>query len=107
MARPRQKNLGERLTDAGEEAIQRLGSAPGGERVLALVNTMRERSDELQKKLRGFDALEKRLAALERRVDKVEGKGTARRRASSTTKRSTAKRSTAKRTTPSTRTPDS
>jgi hypothetical protein len=76
MARPRQKNIVERLTDAGEEAIQRIGSAPGADRVMGTLGSLRERVDELQKGVRGIERLEKRLAAIERRLDKLEGKGT-------------------------------
>ena len=93
MARPRQKNIVERLADAGEEAIQRLGTAPGADRVLGAINSVRERVDELQKRVRGLEALEKRVAALERRLDKVEGKPATRRKSAS------AKRSTARKTT--------
>jgi hypothetical protein len=76
MARPRQKNIVERLADAGEEAIQRLGGAPGADRVMGTLGSLRERVDELQKSVRGIERLEKRLAAIERRLDKLEGKGT-------------------------------
>jgi hypothetical protein len=75
MARARQRTFVDRLADAGEEAIQRLNSAPGADRILGAVNTLRERVDEMQKKMRGFDALERRLDAVERRLDKVERKG--------------------------------
>ena len=75
MARPRQRNIVERLADAGEDAIQRFGNAPGADRLLGAVNTMRDRLDEMQKRLRGLDALEKRLTAAEKRLDKLEGKG--------------------------------
>lgn len=74
MASP-QKSLVTRLADAGEEAIQRLGGAPGGDRVVNAVNTLRNRVDEMQRRLRGIDELEKRLASVERRLDKLEGKG--------------------------------
>jgi hypothetical protein len=70
-----QKNLVNRLADVGEEAIQRLGGAPGGERLVAMVNNLRERMDETQRKLRGIDELEKRLTSVEQRLDKLEGKG--------------------------------
>jgi hypothetical protein len=70
-----QKNLVTRLADAGEEAIQRLGGAPGGDRVVGAVNTLRNRVDEMQRRLRGVDELEKRVASVERRLDKLEGKG--------------------------------
>ena len=64
-----QKDLLSRLADAGEEAIQRLAKAPGGENVVKALNTTRERMDELQKKVRGIERLEKRVAALEKKVD--------------------------------------
>ena len=93
MARPRQKNIVERLADAGEEAIQRIGSAPGGDRILGALGSMRERVDDLQKRVRGLEGMDKRLAAVERRLDKLEGKGkTPARTTSSTAKRSTAAR---------------
>jgi hypothetical protein len=76
MARPRQRTFVNRLADAGEEAIQRLGTAPGGERLLGAVNTLRDRMDDMQKQLRAITSIEKRLAAIERRLDKLEGKGT-------------------------------
>ena len=91
MARPRQRNIVERLADAGEEAMQRIGSAPGADKVLGALGSLRERVDELQKSVRGIERLEKRLAAIERRLDRLEGKGaTGRRRKTSTaSKRST------------------
>jgi hypothetical protein len=87
MARPRQRNLVERLADVGEEAIQRLGGAPGADRVLGVINTTRDRVDELQKRMRGLEALEKRLGTVERRLDKLEGKGKTTTRKSSTTRK--------------------
>lgn len=93
MARPRQKNIVERLADAGEEAIQRIGNAPGADRVLGALGSMRELVDDLQKRVRGLEGLDKRLGAVERRLDKLEGKGkTTTRKASSTAKKSTAAR---------------
>jgi hypothetical protein len=92
MARPRQKNIVERLTGAGEEAIQRIGSAPGADKVLGALGTLRDRVDELQKSVRAIDKLERRLTAIDKRLDKLEGKG-----ASSSRKTASAKRSTAAR----------
>ena len=93
MARPRQKNIVERLADAGEEAIQRIGSAPGGDRLLAAVGSMRERVDDLQKRVRGLENLDKRLGAVERRLDKLEGKERSNpRKTSSTAKQTTARK---------------
>ena len=89
VARPRQRNIVERLADAGEDAIQRIGSAPGADRVLGRLNTVRDRVDDLQKRMRGLEGLEKRLAATERRLDRLEGKGktTAARKKSSTARK--------------------
>jgi polyhydroxyalkanoate synthesis regulator phasin len=84
VAETKQRNIVERLADIGEEAIQRIGSAPGGDRLLAAMANMRDRVDDLQKRMRGLEALDKRVVALERRVDKLEGKGSSSTRKSST-----------------------
>jgi hypothetical protein len=69
MAGTRKNDLFGKLADLSEEAMQRLSDAPGGERLVAAVNSTRERVDELQKRMRGVETLEKRLAALERKVE--------------------------------------
>jgi hypothetical protein len=93
MARPRQRNIVERLADAGEDAIQRIGSAPGADRIVGAVGALRDRVDDMQKKMRVIDGLGRRLAAIERRLDKLEGKSRpAARKTSSTAKRSTARK---------------
>jgi hypothetical protein len=74
VAQPRQ-SIVDRLADLGEEAIQRIGNAPGGDRVLAAMAGTRDRLDDLQKRVRGLESLDKRVAAMERRLDKLEGKG--------------------------------
>ncbi|HEV7134485.1 MAG TPA: hypothetical protein VGN27_12215 [Gaiellaceae bacterium] len=71
MAGTRRNDLLGRLADLSEEAMQRLGDVPGADRVLGAVNTLRDRVDELQKRVRGLEALEQRLAALEKKVDKL------------------------------------
>jgi hypothetical protein len=76
MANPKQKNIVERLADAGEDAIQRLGNAPGADKVTSALNGLRGRVDELQKSVRTIDKLERRLSQIEERLDKLEGKGT-------------------------------
>ena len=60
-----------RLADLSEDAIQRLSDAPGADRILGALNSLRDRTDELQKRVRGLEDLEKRLAAVERKVDKL------------------------------------
>jgi uncharacterized protein involved in exopolysaccharide biosynthesis len=71
MAGTRRTDLLGRLADMSEEAIQRLSDAPGADKLLGAMNTLRDRTDELQKRVRGLENLEKRLAALERKVDKL------------------------------------
>jgi uncharacterized membrane protein YccC len=67
----RRTDLLGRLADLGEEAIQRLQDTPGADRAVSAVTTLRDRLDELQKRVRGLEELEKRLAAVERKVDKL------------------------------------
>ena len=66
-----QKDLLTRLSDVGEEALSRVASATTTSRVMETVGGMRERLDEVQRKVRGLDALEQRVAKLEKRVDEL------------------------------------
>ena len=68
MADRRQDLLG-RLADLSEEAVQRLSEAPGADRVVQAVKGLGDRVDELQRRTKGFEELEKRLATLEKKVD--------------------------------------
>lgn len=63
-----EKDLMTRLADAGEEALQRLADLPGGQRALTAANDVRARVDDLTKKVRGIDALEARVAKLEKEL---------------------------------------
>ena len=85
----RRNDLLGRLADLSEEAIQRLSDAPGADRVLGAMNAMRDRLDELQRRVRGLEALEERLSALERKVEKLAKSGAA------TAKKPAAKKTTA------------
>ena len=67
-ARLGQKDLVSRLTDAGEEALQRISELPGGQRAVTAFNELRNRVDELSKKVRGIDELEARVAKLEKEL---------------------------------------
>lgn len=90
MAETKQKTFVERLADAGEEAIQRIGSAPGGDKVAGVLTSVRDRVDELQRRVRGLEKLEQRVSALERRVEKLDAKGkSSTRKPAPTTKGST------------------
>jgi hypothetical protein len=57
-----------RLAGKGEQAMQKLADLPGGTRALKAFNDLRERVDELSKRVRGIDALEQRVAKLEKEV---------------------------------------
>ena len=96
MATARRDLLG-KLADLSEEAIQRLAEVPGGDRAVNALNTLRDRTDELQRRVRGLEGLEQRLAALERKVDKLVKQGTASARSTArkttTTKSSSARKS--------------
>ncbi|HEU5477200.1 MAG TPA: hypothetical protein VFU64_05135 [Gaiellaceae bacterium] len=70
MADRRQDLLG-RLADLSEEAVQRLAEAPGADRALQALKGLGDKVDELQRRTRGFEELEKRLSALEKKVDRL------------------------------------
>ena len=65
---PPPKDVIARLADRGEDALQRLSELPGGKRALQAFNDLRARVDELSKKVRGIDALEARVAKLEKEL---------------------------------------
>jgi phage shock protein A len=67
-ARLGQKDLVSRLADAGEDALQRIADLPGGQRAVGAFNDLRNRVDELSKKVRGIDELEERVSKLEREL---------------------------------------
>jgi hypothetical protein len=58
-----------RLADLSEGALQRLSEAPGADRALQALKTLGEKVDEMQRQMRRFPEMEKRLSALEKRVD--------------------------------------
>ena len=68
MAKTQQKDILTRFQDLGSEALHRLADVPGGSRLVEVANETRSRLDEMQKKLRGLDELEKRVAKLEKQV---------------------------------------
>jgi phage shock protein A len=71
MARTRtakQNDILARFTELGHEALNRLTEVPGGSKVVEMLNETKTRLDEMQKKLRGLDELEKRVAKLEKQL---------------------------------------
>ena len=74
------KDILSRVQDLGEEALNKLSDVPGGSRLLEMANQSRSRLDEMQKRLRGLDVLERRVDQLERRVDALTKKPAAARK---------------------------
>jgi hypothetical protein len=107
----RNKDLLSRLADRGEQVVGRITDLPGAKTLLDRTTMLAKRVDEIQKRLRSLDPLEKRVTSVERRLDKLEGKGTTRKRPATrrtaSTRSSTAKRTTAPRRTTRRRPPPS
>ena len=71
----------DRLTSLGEEMIDKASQYPTANRVLQGAMQMKERVDDLSKRVRGLEAMEKQIAELEKRVAKLEGLEARRRQA--------------------------
>jgi hypothetical protein len=100
MARPRakapQKDILSRVTDLGAEALHKLADVPGGARLAEMANESKSLLDEIQKRLRGLDALEKRVEKLERQLAAQTKKPAARTTTAAARKPATPKKRTAK-----------
>lgn len=70
-----EKDFMKRLTDAGEDALQRLTELPGGQRAVTAFNDLRNRVDDLSRKVRGIDALEARVSKLEKELAALKKSG--------------------------------
>lgn len=57
-----------KLADRGEEALQKIASTPAAQKLLDALTGLRDRMDELQRRVSGVEALEKRVANLEKQV---------------------------------------
>jgi len=51
-----------KLADRGEEALQKIASTPAAQKLLDALTGLRDRMDELQRRVSGVEALEKRVA---------------------------------------------
>ena len=67
MAERKQDLLG-RLADLSEAAMQKLSEAPGADKAVQALKKLGDRVDELQRRTKGFEELERRLSALEKKV---------------------------------------
>jgi hypothetical protein len=99
MAGGDKKDLLTRLSDAGEEALTRVAGSQTTTRVVETLGGMRERLDEMQKKVRGLDELERRVTKLEKRIDELSKprRRTATRSRSATPRKTTPRTSTRKK----------
>jgi hypothetical protein len=70
-----QRDLISRLADRGEEMLGKFAETPGAARVLELLNSTRERIDDLQKRVIGLEELERRLDHVEQRLEALDGGG--------------------------------
>ncbi|HKI24106.1 MAG TPA: hypothetical protein VKA24_11880 [Gaiellaceae bacterium] len=61
-----------RLADKGEGALSRVAGSQRTARVVESVTGLRERMDDVQKKVRGLDELEKRVAKLEKQLAELQ-----------------------------------
>ncbi|HUP32115.1 MAG TPA: hypothetical protein VM184_03725 [Gaiellaceae bacterium] len=68
MAKTQQKDILSRVQDLGAEALHKLQDVPGGSKLLDMANETKARLDDMQKKLRGLDELEKRVTKLEKQL---------------------------------------
>jgi hypothetical protein len=62
----------DRLASLGEEVLGKAAHNPAGARLLQGAMQLKERVDELTKRVRGLEAMEKRLADVEARLAKLE-----------------------------------
>jgi outer membrane murein-binding lipoprotein Lpp len=67
------KDLISKLADRGEDVVGKLSDFPAAQRLVEAAGGLRERVDEIQRRLRGLDALERRVAELEKKVDRLSG----------------------------------
>jgi hypothetical protein len=96
MAQKKQTDVIGRL----EDTVQKLAELPGSTKLLDAVHAVRERLDDLQNRIRSLDPLERRVAALERRLDELagpSGSAKARRAKPAASKTTRAKTSAAKK----------
>jgi hypothetical protein len=72
MTEPKTKNPLSQLSSFSEELLDKASKNPAATKFLQGANQLRERVDDLSKRVRGLDALEQQVADLEKRVAKLE-----------------------------------
>ena len=98
-----EKDIFSQLAERGEQIVGRITDLPAAKTLMDKTAALAKNVDSMQKQLRSLGPLEKRVAAIERRLDKLEGKGSTTRKKTTTRRTATA----AKKTTAPKRTPGS
>jgi hypothetical protein len=91
MAQRKQQDLLSRLADRGEQVVGRITDLPGAKQLVDRMAGLTKGLDDVQKRLRSLDPLERRVTQLEKRLDKLESGGKTTRR-TTTARTSGAKR---------------
>jgi hypothetical protein len=86
------KNPLDRVTSLAEEVLGKASQSPTAARFIQSAMQAKDQFDDLSKRVRGLEKMEKRLNELEKRLAKLEGGGTKRPR-SGTKKKSATKKS--------------
>ena len=86
------KDILTRLADRGEQMVGRIGDIPGAKGIMDRMTALTKNLDDIQRRLRALDPLEKRVTEVEQRLDKLEGKGGKR----TTTRKTSSARTTSK-----------
>ena len=89
-----QKDIFSRLADRGDQVVARITELPGAKALVDKTQSLAKSVDSMQKQLRSLDPLEKRVAAMESRLDKLEGKSTTARKRTTTRRTTTAAKKT-------------
>ena len=96
-----QKDIFSQLAERGEQFVGRITDLPAAKALMDKTAALAKNVDSMQKQLRSLGPLETRVAAIERRLDKVEGKGSTTRKKTTTRRTTTAaKKPTAPKRTP-------
>ena len=97
MAKRKQKDVLARLADAGEEALNRLASSPGMDRITGALTNLKDQVDTLASRVRGMEALEKRVGELERKVERLSKSSGSGSRKTATARKTSSSRKTSSR----------
>jgi len=87
------KNPLDRLATLGEEVLGKASQNPNLSRVMQGAMQLKDRVDDLSKRVRGLEGMEKRITDLERRLAKLERGGSTKRPSSGSKSKSATKKS--------------